>query len=96
MAFRLKFSARALREIGEAQEWYELQNPGLGEEVRRRERVIRIFPNDESALRLIGALLAEQNEVWQERKYLDMDEFNEWVAAQKEAKRGNNIIALAG
>ena len=36
----------------------------LNEEVRRRERVIRIFPNDESALRLIGALLAEQNEVW--------------------------------
>lgn len=32
MAFRLKFSSRALREIGEAQEWYELQNPGLGEE----------------------------------------------------------------
>ena len=32
MVFRLKFSARALREIGEAQEWYELQNPGLGEE----------------------------------------------------------------
>ena len=96
MAFRLKFSARALREIGEAQEWYELQNPGLGEEVRRRERVIRIFPNDESALRLIGALLAEQNEVWQEREYLDTDEFNEWVAAQKEAKRGNNIVAMAG
>jgi plasmid stabilization system protein ParE len=32
MAFRLKFSSRALREIGEAQEWYELQNTGLGEE----------------------------------------------------------------
>ncbi|MHB8165876.1 MAG: type II toxin-antitoxin system RelE/ParE family toxin [Sulfuricella sp.] len=32
MAFRLKFSSRALHEIGEAQEWYELQNPGLGEE----------------------------------------------------------------
>lgn len=32
MAFRLKFSSRALREIGEAQEWYELQNPGLGGE----------------------------------------------------------------
>jgi plasmid stabilization system protein ParE len=32
MVFRLKFSARALREIGEAQEWFELQNPGLGEE----------------------------------------------------------------
>jgi toxin ParE1/3/4 len=32
MAFRLKFSSRALREIGEAREWYELQNLGLGEE----------------------------------------------------------------
>ena len=32
MAFRLRFSPRALREIGAAQEWYELQSPGLGEE----------------------------------------------------------------
>lgn len=32
MAFRVKFSSRALRETGEAQAWYELQNPGLGEE----------------------------------------------------------------
>jgi len=32
MAFRLKFSSRAVREIGEAQVWYELQSPGLGEE----------------------------------------------------------------
>jgi plasmid stabilization system protein ParE len=32
MAFRLKFSSRALREIGEGQEWYELQSIGLGEE----------------------------------------------------------------
>ncbi len=58
------------------------------------KRVIRIFPNDESALRLIGALLAEQNEGWQARKYLDRDEFNEWVAAQM-AKQGNHIAALA-
>lgn len=32
MAFRLKFSTRVLREIGESQEWYELQSSGLGEE----------------------------------------------------------------
>src|SRR3989338_2761301 len=32
MAVRLKFFSRAFRETGEAQEWYELQNPGLGEE----------------------------------------------------------------
>ena len=34
----------------------------LNEEIRRRERVIRIFPNDASVLRIIGALLLEQNE----------------------------------
>ena len=42
----------------------------LNQEIRRRERVIRIFPNDESALCLIGAPLAEHNETWQERRYL--------------------------
>jgi putative transposase len=62
----------------------------LNEEIRRRERVIQIFPNDESALRMFGALLAEQNEVWQSRRYLDMDEFNEWLMAQGETG-GPNI-----
>jgi transposase-like protein len=52
------------------------------EEIRRRERGLQIFPNDESALRLIGALLADRNEVWLERKYLDMTEFMEWVASR--------------
>lgn len=62
----------------------------LNEEVRRRERVIRIFPNDESAWRLIGALLAEQNEQWQARRYLNMDEFNDWLT-EKEADKSNVI-----
>ena len=52
----------------------------INEEIRRRERVIRIFPNDASAKRFIGALLAEMNEQWQARKYLDIDEFNEWLS----------------
>ena len=65
----------------------------LNEEVRRRERVIRIFPNDESALRLIGALLAEQNETWLERKYLDMQEYHEWAAARAAAKEENKVVA---
>ena len=37
----------------------------MNEEIRRRERVIRIFPNDDAAMRLIGALLAEKYEEWQ-------------------------------
>jgi transposase-like protein len=32
------------------------------EEIRRREKVIRIFPNEDSAYRLIGALCAERHE----------------------------------
>jgi len=49
----------------------------LNEEIRRRERVIRIFPNVESVVRLIGALLIEQNEKWPTgRKYFDMSECN--------------------
>ena len=53
----------------------------LNEEIRRRERVIRIFPNEASALRLIGALLAEQHEVWSTgKRYFDMAEYFEWKA----------------
>ncbi len=45
----------------------------LNQEIRRRERVIRIFPNEASVIRLMGALLMEQDEKWQiGRKYLDM------------------------
>lgn len=62
MAFRLKFSSRALREIGEAQEWYELQSPGLGEEfiaaielqLKRLEQApllyVEVIPNVRRAL----------------------------------------------
>lgn len=64
----------------------------LNEEIRQRERVIRIFPNDESACRLIGALLAEMNEQWQARKYLDMDEFNEWMMDKEKDK--TNVVEL--
>jgi transposase-like protein len=55
----------------------------LNEEIRRRERVIRIFPNDASAIRLIGALLAEKHEVWSTgKKYFDMEDYFEWRANQ--------------
>ncbi len=51
----------------------------LNEEVPRRGRVIRIFPNRESVIRLIGALLMEQDEKWAAgNKYLDMAEYLEW------------------
>ena len=46
----------------------------LNQEIRRRERVIRIFPNEASVIRLMGALLMEQSEKWQTgRKYFEME-----------------------
>ena len=49
------------------------------QEIRRREKVIRIFPNMGSAYRLVGALCAETHEEWSTgRRYLDMDEYFQW------------------
>ena len=55
----------------------------LNQEIRRRERVIRIFPNEASVIRLMGALLMEQDEKWQTgRKYFDMDLYYQSVGKQ--------------
>jgi transposase-like protein len=49
------------------------------QEIRRWEKVIRIFPNMDSAHRLVGALCAETHEESStERRYLTMDEYFEW------------------
>jgi putative transposase len=46
----------------------------LNEEIKRRTRVVRIFPNEASCLRLIRALAAETHEDWLEAsRYLNMD-----------------------
>jgi putative transposase len=48
----------------------------MNAEIRRREKVIRVFPNEEAALRLMGALLAEKQDEWLEgNRYLDMAEY---------------------
>lgn len=46
----------------------------LNEEIRRRTRVVRIFPNEQSCLRLVRALAVETHENWIEaHRYLDMN-----------------------
>jgi putative transposase len=50
----------------------------LNQEIKRRTRVVRIFPNRESCLRLVTALAMEQSEEWiTGRRYLDMEELSE-------------------
>jgi putative transposase len=46
----------------------------LNEEIRRRTRVVRIFPDLESCLRLVRALAVEMHEGWLEAsRYLNLD-----------------------
>jgi putative transposase len=48
------------------------------EEIKRRTRVVRIFPNAESCLRLIRALAVEMHENWiEDIRYINMNELRE-------------------
>ncbi|WP_339264603.1 IS256 family transposase [Geobacillus sp. FSL K6-3411] len=68
----------------------------LNEEIRRRERVIRIFPNRESVYRLVGAVLIEIDEKWMSgRKYLDMAEYWKWRKTKEQGVRSVNQEAPA-
>ena len=44
----------------------------INKEIKRRSRVVGIFPNEASAIRLVGAILADLHNEWQatERRYL--------------------------
>ena len=65
----------------------------LNEEVRRRERVIRIFPNEDSAIRLIGALLSEFHEQWSTgKKYFDMAEY--WELKKQEPFKTPSLLSV--
>ncbi len=44
------------------------------QELKRRTRSIRIFPNTWSCIRLVASLAQEANEEWMEKRYLTMQE----------------------
>jgi transposase-like protein len=53
----------------------------FNQELKRRSRVIRIFPNDASCLRVLGTMSMEQSEIWESGKiYLTMPAVDENMA----------------
>jgi len=67
----------------------------VNEEIRRRQRVIRIFPNEKSALRIIGAWLADLNDRWfMSAKYFNMKEYWDWKNSDEVKKEESNVINL--
>lgn len=64
----------------------------LNQEIKRRTRVIRIFPNREACLRLVTALAVEQSEEWLTgRRYLDMRELEE---QRRQEEQGTEEVTL--
>ena len=68
----------------------------LNQEIKRRTRVVRIFPNREACLRLVTAMVLEQSEEWVSgRRYLNMEELG--LLAERDApcvEREEGKVAL--
>jgi len=65
----------------------------LNQEIKRRSRVVRIFPNRQACLRLVTALCVEQSEEWETgRRYLDMGELEEQRREEREVVEGVLLV----
>ena len=68
----------------------------LNKEVKRRADVVGIFPNEDSIVRLIGAVLLEANDEWQlQHRYMQVEAMADLIPPATEEEKTLQITPKA-